>query len=84
MLPTTEQYEYIPEMRVLLLENNKIDLSDLINSLKFMGFSIKDDSIYHYNYLMGAFNYCGRDPLPANTAIDWNELAFFNNRYQVR
>lgn len=81
-LPKHEK-ELIPNVRVLMKENNDIDLADLVKSLSFMGFPVERNMISYYSYTSDLFVYCGKDPLPEYTVLPGREIDIATGRSQI-
>lgn len=82
-LPKHER-ELIPNVRVLMKENNDIDLVDLIKSLSFMGFPVDGNMISYYSYTSDLYVFCGRDPLPEHSVLPGREIGLSSDRSQVK
>lgn len=83
VLPSQENAILIPEVRTYYKEDGSVDLFDLVNSLKFMGYSIENTCISYYSSEKGMFVYCGKDPLPIDATIPLGEVSFVDGKYQV-
>ena len=81
--PPNDNRELIPEVRVSLTENGNVDLVDLMNSLKFMGYPVEHKTVSYFSSSSENYQYCGTDPLPLFSTIPASEIAKNNSRSQV-
>lgn len=72
-----------PDVRVLVKDNDSIDLSDLLTALKFMEFPVESCHISYYNYTSSQYIYCGKDPVLSSSIIPCREIARVNDKNQV-
>lgn len=61
--------EYLPNIEVKMTKDNELLISDLIEKLKDLGFSLQGSMIFYYDFMAKLFVYCGNDPLKTNIFI---------------
>lgn len=73
----------IPEVRAYQNGDGAIELSDLIHTLKTMGYNVDNKSISYYSVQKDMYIYCGKYPLQANTLISIDEVSNVAGKIQV-
>lgn len=61
--------EYLSNVEVRMTKDNQVLVSDLIETLKNMGFSLQGAMIFYYDFMADLFVYCGNDPLQTNIFV---------------
>lgn len=74
--------EYLSNLEVYMTKDNEVLLSNLVESLKMMGFSLEGSMIFYYDFQADLYVYCGNDPLRNNIYISVqgkkSKQVFFN------
>lgn len=68
VVPTGER-EKIPNIAVTLTSQQEINLFELLNYIKTLGFPIDGNMISYYSATSEMFVYCGNDPIPKRTFV---------------
>ena len=61
--------EYLSNVEVKMTKDNEVLISDLIETLKTIGFSLQGSMIFYYDFMADLFVYCGNDPLKTNIYV---------------
>jgi len=62
--------EYLSNVEVKMTKENEVLISDLIETLKTIGFSLQGSMIFYYDFFADLFVYCGNDPLKTNIFVN--------------
>lgn len=82
LLPKYDK-EYIPKVKVMTRQNGDIDLYQLLEYLKKMGFPIEGNIVSYYSYMSDMYVYCGNDPIPPTCFIPASEVATTGEAKQI-
>lgn len=61
--------EYLSNLEVRVTKDNEVLVSELIESLKLMGFGLQGSMIFYYDFFANLFVYCGNEPLKTNIFV---------------
>ena len=66
----------IPNLKINIPENKKLNLNQLINYLKELGFNLYDKMLFYYDPISNINTYLGNDPLLEIKEFDIDILAY--------